>query len=121
MDGSTPASPIAEVASVAVPVPSDSVARTDRRPRPLPPSVSPTREAWRRFKRHPMAVVGMVVLLVMIAAVLIGPIYWRIPINDIDFTAKLEGPMLAHPFGTDDLGQDLLARMLYGGRISLAV
>ena len=43
------------------------------------------------------------------------------PINEIDFTARLKGPSFAHPFGTDDLGQDLLARMLYGGRISLAV
>ena len=43
------------------------------------------------------------------------------PIDDIDFAATLAGPVLAHPFGTDDLGQDLLARMLYGGRISLAV
>jgi peptide/nickel transport system permease protein len=46
---------------------------------------------------------------------------WRVPINDIDFAAHLEGPSWAHPLGTDDLGQDLLARMLYGGRISLAV
>ena len=48
-------------------------------------------------------------------------VIWRVPINDIDFTAQLARPVLAHPFGTDDLGQDLLARMLYGGRISLAV
>jgi peptide/nickel transport system permease protein len=46
---------------------------------------------------------------------------WRLPINDIDFKAKLKGPSWSHPLGTDDLGQDLLARMLYGGRISLAV
>jgi peptide/nickel transport system permease protein len=43
------------------------------------------------------------------------------PIDEIDFSAHLQGRRLAHPFGTDDLGQDLLARMLYGGRISLAV
>ena len=43
------------------------------------------------------------------------------PIDEIDFKAKLKGPSWAHPLGTDDLGQDLLARMLYGGRISLAV
>ena len=46
---------------------------------------------------------------------------WRVPINEIDFTARLKGPSWAHPLGTDDLGQDLLARMIYGGRISLAV
>ena len=93
----------------------------DRASRSRGAAVSPTREAWRRFKRHRMAVVGLVVLTIMVAAVLIGPYFWRIPINDIDFAAKLKGPSRAHPFGTDDLGQDLLARMLYGGRISLAV
>ncbi|MBK0517367.1 ABC transporter permease, partial [Klebsiella pneumoniae] len=46
---------------------------------------------------------------------------WRVSISDIDVVAGLQGPSLAHPFGTDDLGQDLLARMIYGGRISLAV
>ena len=57
----------------------------------------------------------------MVLAVALGPSLWRVPINEIDFTAHLAGPSWAHPFGTDDLGQDLLARMLYGGRISLAV
>ncbi len=50
-----------------------------------------------------------------------GPLLWRVAINDIDFSATLAGPSWQHPFGTDDLGQDLLARMLYGGRISIAV
>src|SRR5436190_6668030 len=82
---------------------------------------SPTREAWRRFRRHRLAMASSVVLLVIVAAVLLGPLVWRVPINAIDFAAKLEGPSWAHPFGTDDLGQDVLARLLYGGRISLAV
>jgi len=57
----------------------------------------------------------------MMAAIVLGPTLWPVAINDIDFSARLKGPSWAHPFGTDDLGQDLLARMLYGGRISLAV
>ena len=60
-------------------------------------------------------------LLAMVLAVAFGPLLWRVQINDIDFAAQLQGPSWAHPLGTDDLGQDLLARMLYGGRISLAV
>ncbi len=60
-------------------------------------------------------------LTVMVAAVVLGPWLWKVPINEIDFNARLAGPSMAHPFGTDDLGQDLFARMLYGGRISLAV
>src|SRR5438445_11383085 len=83
--------------------------------------VSPARETWRRFRRHRLAVVGLAVLTLLMLAVLLGPFVWRVPINDIDFTAQLTGPSWGHPLGTDDLGQDVLARMLYGGRISLAV
>jgi peptide/nickel transport system permease protein len=105
MDGSIPA-----LATV------DALPRAPRR-KPL----SPWREAWRRFRRHKLALAGLVVLLLMVAAVVLGPWVWRVSINDIDFSARLTPPSLAHPFGTDDLGQDILARMLYGGRISLAV
>src|ERR1700733_3198911 len=83
--------------------------------------VTPWTEAWRRFRRHHLAVASAVVLLAMVLAVAFGPLLWRVQINDIDFAAQLQGPSWAHPMGTDDLGQDLLARMLYGGRISLAV
>ncbi len=62
-----------------------------------------------------------VILLLIVLAVLIGPYVWRVPINEIDFASKLDGPSWTHPLGTDDLGQDILARLLYGGRISLAV
>ncbi len=78
-------------------------------------------EAWRRFRRHKLAFLGTLILAVIVAAVLAGPWLWQVPINEIDFNARLQGPSLKHPFGTDDLGQDLLARMLYGGRISVAV
>jgi peptide/nickel transport system permease protein len=76
---------------------------------------------WLRYRRHKLAVVSAVVLLFLVAAVVFGPFVWRVAIDDIDFTTHLQGPSFAHPFGTDDLGQDLLARMIYGGRISLAV
>ena len=78
-------------------------------------------EALNRFRKHRLAMLGAVVLLTMVAAVAAGPFVYRVPIDEIDFKAKLRGPSRAHPLGTDDLGQDLLARMLYGGRISLAV
>lgn len=106
MAGSTLASRSAEVAGVA----------PGRKRR-----FSPGLEAWRRFRRHHLAVVGGAILVIVVAAILLGPLVWRVPINDIDFTARLQGPSWRHPLGTDDLGQDLLARMLYGGRISLAV
>ena len=83
--------------------------------------ISPARDAWWRFCRHKMAVLSLVILLSMVLLVVFGPLVWKVPINEIDFTARLKGPSWAHPFGTDDLGQDIFARMLYGGRISLAV
>ncbi len=108
MAGSTPASLSAEPQAPVV------AAQPARR-------FSPTADAWRRFRRHRLAFASFCVLSLLILAVVFGPMVWRMPINEIDFGAKLEGPSLAHPLGTDDLGQDLLARLLYGGRISLAV
>ncbi|CEJ15296.1 Glutathione transport system permease protein GsiD [bacterium YEK0313] len=106
MAGSTHASPSVDVGLAAA---------------SAPRHVSPALDAWRRFRRHKLAVVSAVILFVMILAIAVGPWIWTVPINEIDFTARLAGPSAEHPFGTDDLGQDLLARMLYGGRISLAV
>jgi ABC-type dipeptide/oligopeptide/nickel transport system permease component len=86
-----------------------------------PVSVSPWAEAWRRFKRHRMAYFSLWVLGLLVLAVLVGPLFYKVGINDIDFKARLADPSAAHLMGTDDLGRDLLARVLYGGRISLAV
>ena len=106
MAGSTPASPTASAApGAATGAPRRSLGA----------------EAWRRFKRHRLAFVGAVILSLIVLAVIVGPWLWTVPINEIDFTASLAGPSWQHPLGTDDLGQDLLARMLYGGRISIAV
>ena len=85
------------------------------------PHFSPGLDAWRRFRRHRLALVSGAILIMMVLAITLGSFVWRVPINEIDFTARLKGPSWGHPFGTDDLGQDLLARMIYGGRISLAV
>jgi peptide/nickel transport system permease protein len=109
MAGSTPASLTADAPQAAA-----------VQPRRRPPT-TPWQEAWRRFRRHRLAVASSVVLVLLIAAVTLGPFIWPVAINEIDFAAKLQGPSWAHPLGTDDLGQDLLARLIYGGRISLAV
>ncbi|MBC7637464.1 MAG: ABC transporter permease, partial [Acetobacteraceae bacterium] len=86
-----------------------------------PAPVSLAAEAWRRFRKHKLAVISMFILGALVLAVVAGPFVWRVPINEIDFTAKLQGPSWHHPLGTDDLGQDILARLIYGGRISLSV
>jgi peptide/nickel transport system permease protein len=93
-----------------------------------PPAAAPRRkargpwaEAWHRFKRHRLAYWSVWVLGALVLAVLLGPLVYKVGVNDIDFKARLAGPSAQHPLGTDDLGRDLLARVLYGGRISLAV
>ncbi|MBN8492116.1 MAG: ABC transporter permease [Burkholderiales bacterium] len=101
MAGSTPASATPERAS--------------------PRSLTPWAEAWRRFKRHRLAYWSLWVLGLLVLGVLLGPLVYKVGINDIDFQARLAPPSWKHPLGTDDLGRDLLARVLYGGRISLAV
>src|ERR1700726_755719 len=75
----------------------------------------PGLEAWRRFRRHRLAVASAAILALIVLSVALGPLIWRVPINDIDFSATLATPSWQHPFGTDDLGQDLFARLLYGG------
>jgi peptide/nickel transport system permease protein len=109
MSGSIPASPSVEVLRPAAAAP--------RAAAPL----SPSREAWRRFRKHRLAVASLFVLGLIVLAVVAGPLIWRVPIDALDFSAMLQGSSWAHPCGTDALGQDLLARLMYGGKISLAV
>lgn len=90
-------------------------------PVPSKPPLSPLRDLLRRYAQHRLATISACVLLLLVLAVTIGPWLWPVSVNDIDLVATLQSPSWKHPLGTDDLGQDLLARMIYGGRISLAV
>ena len=78
-------------------------------------------DAWITFTHDRLALLGLFTLTVLVVAVLIGPYVWPQSISKIDFTHSLEGPSIEHPFGVDDLGRDLLARCLYGGRVSISV
>jgi peptide/nickel transport system permease protein len=75
---------------------------------------------WNRFRRHPGAVAGTVVLSILILAVLCAGLSPYDP-EASDMTSRFAPPSRQHPMGTDALGRDLLTRVLYGGRISLAV
>lgn len=86
-----------------------------------PAQASIEQEAWRRFFRNRQAVLGMVMLVIIVLCVIFVPFFYTTPINKIDFAASSLPPSWAHPFGTNDLGQDILARILYGGRISIAI
>lgn len=78
-------------------------------------------DAWYTFTRDKLAVIGLATLAFVSLAVAIGPFVYPHKIDEIDFSKALLGPSLQHPFGNDDLGRDLLARILWGGRVSIAV
>jgi peptide/nickel transport system permease protein len=79
--------------------------------------------AWRqarRFSRHKGALVGLVFVAIVALAALLAPVL--APYKPEEFTIDiLQGPSRAHPFGTDELGRDVLSRVLYGARISPGV
>jgi len=75
---------------------------------------------WNRFRRHPGAIAGSIVLGTIVLAVLLAPLSPYDPIAS-DLPNRLQPPSLEHPFGTDALGRDVLTRCLYGGRVSLSV
>ena len=86
-----------------------------------PVATSPWRDVWRQFRTHRGALIGMIVFLLIIVGVWIGPFVWRVDPSTIDILARDQGPSWSHPFGTDELGRDTLARVLAGGQISIAV
>ena len=65
--------------------------------------------------------VGLLIVLIVALAVLIGPALIPYGAEDMDFMAILAPPSLAHPFGTDSFGRDVLSRVLLGGRVSLTI
>ncbi len=79
-----------------------------------------TRIIWRRFRRHPGAIAGLIILVIIIGSVLLAGLSPYDPERS-DLTHRLEAPSLVHPMGTDGLGRDLFTRILYGGRVSLIV
>jgi len=78
-------------------------------------------EVWDQFRSHKGALAGLVFFMLMLLAVGVGPLLWGIDPKYIDIPARNAGPSLAHPFGTDQLGRDTLARMISGGQTSVAV
>ena len=82
---------------------------------------TPARRAMRRFLRHRMALVGVAIVLVIGLPVLLAPWVSPYPPNKLQLRSRLQGPSLLHPMGTDELGRDVLSRVLAGGRISLFI
>jgi peptide/nickel transport system permease protein len=90
-------------------------------PLPTTPPRSQWAEVWSQFRHHKGAMAGGVIFLLIVLAVFLGPVFWQVDATFIDIRARNQGPSLAHPFGTDQLGRDMLARMMAGGQVSLSV
>ena len=78
-------------------------------------------DVWRQFKVHRGGLLGVAVFSFILLAVILGPFLHTIDPQFLDYKNKNLSPTFAHPFGTDNLGRDMLAQVLSGGRISLAV
>ncbi|RED13961.1 ABC transporter permease [Pontivivens insulae] len=79
------------------------------------------RDVWDQFTRHKGAMAGTAVFLFIVLAVIFGPLIHTIDPTYSDFRARNQGMSWAHPMGTDNLGKDMLAQVLQGGRTSLLV
>ena len=86
----------------------------------IKPVETMTALAWKRFRRHPGAMVGAVILIFMVLTALLAPLSPYDPENS-DIKNRFQAPSQAHPFGTDGLGRDLMTRTFYGGRVSMTV
>ncbi len=83
-------------------------------------------DAWAKFRRNHLAIFGLITLSIIMIGVLILPFFYTVDPRFVgiaggDFSVSNLGPTREHPFGTDDVGRDMLANNLHGGRISLAV
>ena len=85
------------------------------------PSLSYWQDAWRRLCRDKLALLGLVIVLIITFAAIVGPWLSRYTYDFQDFFVSNEPPSWAHLMGTDSFGRDIFVRVLYGARISLAV
>ena len=86
--------------------------RAERRPRS---------RLWRKLRRSPLGLLALTVLVLMTALVVVGPMVYPHAPGRADALSTLQSPSAEHPLGTDELGRDVFARILAGGRVSLAV
>lgn len=80
-----------------------------------------TRLLIRNFMRHKLALAGLIVLVLLMLSALLAPIIAPYNPDKLSTMERLQGPSAAHWLGTDDVGRDILSRVLYGGRISLLI
>jgi peptide/nickel transport system permease protein len=89
----------------------------------IPKAQSQFGAVWRQFRVHRGAVFGLIVLGILVGFVVFGPFFWpEVKLKVVEaLKVKNQGPSLRFPFGTDQLGRDILVRMMAAGKVSLAV
>lgn len=84
----------------------------------LVPERRPAARFWTRFSRNRLAVAGLVIIVGLVVVATVGPFLTADPTKQ-NVRVRLQGPSRAHPFGTDEVGRDILARVVNGARISI--
>jgi peptide/nickel transport system permease protein len=94
-----------------------------RRPVNAPAAAAPRSRpgVWQRFRRHRVALVGALILLLLTVGAVGAPVLAANDPYKVDISAYRKGPVLTHPLGTDSSGRDVFSRLLYAGRVSLSV
>ena len=86
----------------------------------LRPSTTFLQDAWYRFKRNKLGLLGLAIILFMLLFAIFGPMVIPFDYVTQDLTNMYQEPNAVHWMGTDNLGRDMMVRMAYGARISLS-
>lgn len=84
-------------------------------------SITYWQDVWQRFRKDPLAMMGMIIILIMTVAAIFVPMFSPYTYSGMDLTNMNASPSWAHLCGTDQMGRDLFIRIMYGARISLAI
>ena len=84
-------------------------------------SSTPMKEAWLRLIRNRVAILGMIILILLALVAILAPVLTPYGFDEVNMKDKLQFPSAKHPFGTDQLGRDMLTRCIYGTRITLPI
>jgi len=84
-------------------------------------ALSPAAQAWRRFRQHPLAVIGLSLFALILVLALAAPLIERYPYEALNLRSKFQAPSTEHWLGTDRVGRDIWSRLLHGGRVSILV
>ncbi len=82
---------------------------------------TPGRESWKRFKRNPTAIVGLLIVVILILIAILAPLIAPYNFAEQNYSVINKAPSAAHLFGTDQYGRDIFSRVVYGTRYSLGI